>query len=157
MARIFIHGLDSSSQGTKSRFFQERYPEMIIPDFDGSLQERMKKLEQVLEGEEDLRMVGSSFGGLMATLFAMDHPSLVTRLVLLAPALNVLAFVPDRKVRPVSVPVRLYHGSADTVVPLGEVVPVARELFTDLRLKEVEDDHMLQETFRDIPWDELLS
>jgi len=157
LARIFIHGLDSSSQGTKSRFFQERYPEMIIPDFNGSLQERMKKLEQVLEGAEDLRMVGSSFGGLMATLFAMDHPSLVTRLVLLAPALNMLAFVPDRKVRPVSVPVRLYHGSADAVISLEEVVPVARKLFTDLRLKEVEDDHMLHDTFRDIPWDELLS
>jgi pimeloyl-ACP methyl ester carboxylesterase len=157
MTRVFIHGLDSSSQGTKARFFRKRYPDMIIPDFEGDLQERMKRLEQVLRGEEDLRLVGSSFGGLMAPLFAMDHPSLVTRLVLLAPALNMLAFVPDRKVRPVSVPVRLYHGTADTVIPLEEVVPVARRLFTDLRLQEVEDDHMLHKTFRDIPWDELLS
>ena len=157
MTRIFIHGLDSSNQGTKARFFREKYPDMIIPNFDGSLQERMKKLEQVLEGEENIRLVGSSFGGLMATIFAMDHTSRVAALVLLAPALNMLQFVPGREMRPITIPVTLYHGKDDTVIPLEEAVKVARDLFSDLRMHEVEDDHMLHETFRDIPWEEWLS
>ena len=68
--RIFIHGLESSNQGTKSIYFRERYPDMIIPHFTGDLKERLDKLGEILSGKSDIRLVGSSFGGLMASLFA---------------------------------------------------------------------------------------
>ncbi|HDZ23741.1 MAG TPA: alpha/beta fold hydrolase [Desulfobacteraceae bacterium] len=95
MAQIFIHGLDSSNQGTKARFFKEKYPDMIIPNFGGPLQERLEKLEKVLSGRSTINLIGSSFGGLMATIFAMDHPDRVKNLILLAPALPMLEALPE--------------------------------------------------------------
>ena len=154
--RIFIHGLESSNQGTKSLFFREKYPDMLIPNFEGPLEKRLDKLEKVLSGCSAIRLVGSSFGGLMAAIFAMDHSSRVERLVLLAPALSLLEALPDKREESVSVPVWLYHGTADTLLPPETVIPVARKVFTDLHVHEVDDDHMLHKIFRDIPWEELV-
>ncbi|MEW6668868.1 MAG: YqiA/YcfP family alpha/beta fold hydrolase [Thermodesulfobacteriota bacterium] len=153
--KIFLHGLDSSSRGTKAVFFRERFPDMLIPDFSGSLEERMQKLEGILSGRTGLRMVGSSFGGLMATLFAMQHEPRVERLVLLAPAVNFLgpSGYPEK---PVSVPVWIYHGTHDEVIPLPAVKTVAGRIFPRLTLHEVEDDHNLHRTFRTLDWDTLL-
>ena len=49
---IFIHGQESSSQGTKGIFFRNLFPEMIIPDFSGDVSERMLKLEELLRDKE---------------------------------------------------------------------------------------------------------
>lgn len=157
MIRIFIHGLDSSNQGTKARFFREKYPDMIIPNFDGPLQKRLEKLEKVLSGQSAITLIGSSFGGLLATIFAMDHPDRVNNLILLAPALPMLEALPDKREKIVSIPVWLYHGTEDTLLPPDTVIPIARRIFTDLHLHVVEDDHMLHQIFRDIPWEELLN
>ena len=68
---IFLHGLESSNMGTKSVFFRERFPDMLLPNFDGSLEKRMKRLYGILRGKSEILFVGSSFGGLMASVFAM--------------------------------------------------------------------------------------
>lgn len=154
--RIFIHGLDSSSKGTKGLFFREKYPDMMIPTFTGDLQKRMIKLNGVLSGKSDIRIVGSSFGGLMATLFALENSSQVKRAILLAPAINMIKFAPHKEGR-VSAPVRIYHGRSDDVIPLAEIDPIAREIFTDLSFNIVDDDHFLHKTFKDLDWDTLLA
>ncbi len=154
--RIFIHGLDSSNQGTKSVFFRERYPDMIIPTFTGDLQERMKKLKGTLSGKSGIRIVGSSFGGLMGTLFAMENQSRVEKLTLLAPAINLMEFTPYKN-RTVTIPVWVYHGSADDVIPLAEIEPVARKCFANLSFNVVDDDHFLHRTFKSIDWGSLLA
>jgi len=156
MTKIFIHGLDSSNQGTKGRFFRDKYPDMIIPNFEGPLQKRLEKLEKVLSGQSAITLIGSSFGGLMATVFAIDHPAQVERVILLAPALPMLEALPEKREKIVSIPVWLYHGREDTLLPPDTVIPIARRIFSDLHLHEVEDDHMLHKIFRDIPWEELL-
>ena len=51
LTRVFIHGLESSGQGTKGVFFRERYPDMIIEDYFGSFSQRMEKLEGLLARE----------------------------------------------------------------------------------------------------------
>jgi pimeloyl-ACP methyl ester carboxylesterase len=84
---VFIHGLDSSSRGTKGSFFRKRYPQMLMEDYTGPLEERMAKLKASLAGRDSLILVGSSYGGLMAALFALENEARVRRLVLLAPAL----------------------------------------------------------------------
>ena len=153
--RVFIHGLESTSQGTKGVYFRESYPGMIIEDYTGSLEERMTKLEAVLAVKEDLILVGSSYGGLMAAIYACRHPERVRRLILLAPAINLEEFTPYTS-HALTIPVHLYHGDQDDVVPTNEVWPVAEAVFSDLRYHLVEDDHSLHNTFPALPWAELL-
>jgi pimeloyl-ACP methyl ester carboxylesterase len=153
---IFIHGLESSNQGTKSVYFRKRFPEMITPHFTGDLESRMADLREILSGKSEIRMVGSSFGGLMATLYAMEYPSHVKRLILLAPALNMIPFT-RHEGQTVAMPVWIYHGRNDDVIPLEDVEPVARKAFTHLSFNPVEDDHFLHQTFKTIDWDTLLS
>lgn len=152
---IFIHGLDSSSGGTKASWFKEHYPEMIIPDFAGTLAERLTSLNAVLAGYDNLTLIGSSFGGLMATIFLLENVERVRQVILLAPALNFPDFTHYLKLK-TTVLARLYIGSNDEVCPPGIVVPVARQVFTDLIVHETDDDHLLRDTFSKINWQELL-
>ena len=154
--RIFIHGLESSNKGTKAVFFREKYPDMIIPTFTGNLPERMEKLNRILSDKSGIRIVGSSFGGLMASLFSMENGSQVKRMILLAPAINMIGATPQKK-RTVMVPVRIYHGRDDTVIPLKEVDVIANKIFSDLSFNVVEDDHFLHKTFKTLDWDTLLA
>ena len=154
--KIFLHGLESSSKGTKASFLGERYPEMKIPDFTGTLSERMKFLYDILSGQNNIILVGSSFGGLMAAIFAMEYPDRVERIVLLAPALNFPEFV-NYRIRQIDVPTWMFIGRADNVTPIEEVVPKARKIFVNLRYTEVDDDHSLARTFRSYNWEAMLS
>lgn len=128
---------------------------MFIPSFTGSLSERMRQLVPTLSGHSGIRLVGSSFGGLMATLFTMEDETRVDRLVLLAPAINLLWFTPH-PIKPISIPVWIYHGRNDEVIPLKAVEYMAKKYFTDLSLNQVDDDHFLHNTFKTIDWDVLL-
>lgn len=155
VTRVFIHGLDSSSRGTKGTFFRERYPGMRMEDFSGTLAERMAQLETGLAGRNRLILVGSSYGGLMAALFACRHETRIRRLVLLAPALGHADFSPYFE-KPLAPPVTLYHGRQDTVVPPGPTRRIAERLFRNLDSHLVDDDHNLHVVFPTLEWDVLL-
>lgn len=155
MTKVFIHGLESSSKGTKALFFKKRYPEMIVSDFKGDLNERMTTLTAILGNKQNLLLIGSSFGGLMATLFSLKHPERIRKLVLLAPALYFREYqLPDSE--SVDVPVIIYHGDRDDVVPLRPVRQIAYKVFSNLTFHVVDDDHLLHKTLRRIDWDNLL-
>jgi predicted esterase len=153
--RVFIHGLESTSRGTKGLYFRERYPDMIIEDFSGGLAERMEKLRARLAGRTELILVGSSYGGLMAAMYACENEAAVRRLVLLAPALDLEDFRPYRRCR-LTLPVTLYHGSRDEVVPPDAVRTIAQEVFANLTYHRVDDDHPLRDTFPTLDWEALL-
>lgn len=154
--RIFIHGLESGNQGTKSVFFREIYPGIIIPHFEGGLSERMRKLAEVLADVSEIRVVGSSFGGLMATLFAMGNSSRVSKLVLLAPALNLLAEVSHHR-ETIQIPTSIYHGLNDHLIQIKEIEMIAKDIFSSLSFHSVDDDHFLHKTFKTIDWKTLLA
>ena len=154
--RIFIHALEVSSKGTKGVFFEELFPDMVLPTFRGALPERLEKLDRVLSGKTDIRMVGSSFGGLMGTLFTMKYPARVKRLVLLAPAIHVIYDAPA-EIRKIDISVTLYHGNQDEVIPIDGVEKVAHEIFEKLSFHAVEDDHFLHRTFKTLDWKSLLA
>jgi pimeloyl-ACP methyl ester carboxylesterase len=138
--RVFVHGLESSSRGTKGVFFKQRYPDMI---------------NALLADNTSLIIVGSSFGGLMAAMYACDDPGRVKKLVLLAPALSFPEFEPYSQHR-VDIPVTIYHGKKDEIIPVAHVHQVARAVFRNLAFNTVDDDHALRKTFKSMNWDNLL-
>lgn len=149
---IFLHGLDSSSRGTKGSYLTKNFPEVLCPDFFGSLQERLKQLAVLCTGRDDLNLIGSSFGGLMATCYAISNRRNVKQLTLLAPALNCAEYTPPAQL--LNIPTLLVIGRHDTVTPPDLVLPKAEKTFGNLEVMLVDDDHMLHGTFRTLPWQE---
>jgi pimeloyl-ACP methyl ester carboxylesterase len=128
---------------------------MIIEDFVGSFQERMNKLHNILFDRKNLIVVGSSYGGLMAVVYAGNNEDKVKKLILLAPALNIDEFRPYLK-KKLHLPVTIYHGKNDNVVHPATVREIAGEVFTNLHYHLVDDDHSLHNTFSLMDWDDLL-
>ena len=156
LTRVFIHGLESTSYGTKGEFFRNKFPEMILEDFIGSLGQRMDKLNRLLQHRKDLVLVGSSYGGLMAAIYTCRTPRDVRKLILLAPALDLIEFQPYLASR-IDTPVVLYHGRRDDVVPPESVHAIAQNVFANFDYHLVDDDHSLHDTFGGMAWDDLLN
>jgi pimeloyl-ACP methyl ester carboxylesterase len=152
---IFIHGLMGSSQGVKAKLLRGIFPWILTPNFQGSLEERMDQLQTILGEEMGWKIVGSSFGGLMAALFAHQHPRQVSKLVLFAPALIWPDFASLPK-KPVDVPVVLYHGKQDELLPLEAIRELAEKQFNNLDFQVVDDDHGLYKTVHALDWETLL-
>ncbi len=113
------------------------------------------QLDEICKNHQELTLIGSSFGGLMATCYAMKHPEKVSRLILLAPALNFEGYQPP--VEPLKIPTVLIIGKHDTVTPAAHVIPLAKATFTQLKVSIEDDDHMLHETFYLLNWKKLLT
>ena len=154
---IFLHGLESSSQTYKASVIRNSFPELIVPDFTGPLEARMKALYPILGDKRDWTIVGSSFGGLMGAIFTCEHPDQVRKQVLLAPALMLPEFASFLGREPVSVPTTIIHGTQDTVVPLEEVREIAEKVFSNLIYHIVDDDHRLHVATDTLDWKTILS
>ena len=153
---IYLHGLDSNSKTYKAALIRAIYPDLITPDFTGSLEERMQQLYPILGDESNWTLIGSSFGGLMAALFATQHPGQVRKMILLVPALMFPEFAQNLPTKPITVPTILIHGRQDTVVPLGQITPLAEKAFRYLTYHIVDDDHRLHQTADKLDWKSLI-
>ena len=149
---IYIHGSESDSNSGKARQFREWFSGMLTPDFKGSFDERMSQLRSILSTRTGWMVIGSSYGGLMATVYAREDEARVRKLILLAPALMLDPLASLSKPTPISVPTVLIHGTLDTVVPLEPVREIAERLFRNLTLHIVEDDHRLRKTAAEMDW-----
>lgn len=152
---IFIHGQESSSQGTKGLFFRDLAPQMIIPDFAGDLSSRMTELYEILRGRSTITLIGSSLGGLMAGLYAFQNPDKVKKLILLAPALNLPEFEPCLS-ETLTIPVSVFHGKNDEVIQCQAIKVIAERVFPKLTFTVLDDDHRLTTTFAKIDWPQVL-
>ncbi|MBD3215985.1 MAG: hypothetical protein GF311_25460 [Candidatus Lokiarchaeota archaeon] len=162
---IFIHGLESSGHGFKGNLFRERIPGCFTPDlkeyspqipYQELLKERMTQLNEILETKNEWKIIASSFGGLMAALFTLQHPNKVDLLILLAPLLAVPELNPS-KFDKIDIPVIVYHGKNDGVISIKPTKKRANKLFTNLSYNLVDDDHMLHPTVENLNWKELLN
>jgi pimeloyl-ACP methyl ester carboxylesterase len=126
-----------------------------MEDFSGPLEARMAHLTGSLAGKSNLILVGSSYGGLMAALFACRNETRIRRMILLAPALEHADFSPWYST-PLQLPVILYHGRSDTVVPPGPTRQIAERLFRNIESHLVDDDHDLHRIFPTLDWNRLL-
>ncbi len=142
---VFLHGLESGPHGSKYHALLELDPALIAPDCSGidDLEARLAVIEASLAGVERMVIVGSSFGGLAALLFAQREPnrSRVAACLLCAPAFSLpetadICWVPERTV--------VLHGTEDDIVPFR-----ASEEFCGPRgieLVAVKDDHRLSQS-----------
>lgn len=154
---IFLHGLFSSSQAYKAGVLRKSFPELIVPDFTGTLWERMEQLYPILGNETGWTIIGSSFGGLMGAIFTCQRPHQVRKLVLLAPALILPEFASFLDRESVPVPTTIIHGKQDELIPLEEVREIAKKVFSNLTYHVVDDDHSLHAATDTLDWKELLS
>ena len=152
---VFIHGLESTSQGTKGQFFRKYFPQMIVEDYFGDFNERMQKLAGLIDGKDNLILVGSSYGGLMAAQYALQNENRVRKMILLAPALMLPEFTPGAD-QQLNIPVTIYHGTEDDVVDPYLVKSIAEKVFRQLEHHMVSDDHSLTKTFPSLNWEKLL-
>ena len=142
---VFLHGLESGPHGSKYHALCELDAELLAPDCSGlgDLNARLEVIEASLVGVERMVIVGSSFGGLAALLFAQreDNRERVAGVLLCAPALclpeaDSIFWVPEATV--------VIHGTNDDVVPCtaSEDFCAARHI----RLVKVDDDHRLSQS-----------
>lgn len=152
---FFIHGLESSSKGYKAQLLSRLIPGIHVHDYVGTPEERMEQLREFTAAKENILLIGSSLGGLMASIFALEAPEKTVGLILLAPALPMFDFshLPNRGYEG---PTVMIHGRADTIVPLEETVQKAESLFTRLEIQIVNDDHRLKQTTDQIEWASLI-
>ena len=153
---IYLHGSESDSNSGKARQFLKWFSGMLTPDFKGSFDERMSQLYSILSDKTDWTLIGSSFGGLMGTVFTLEHPTQVRKLILLAPALMLEPLTSFSDLKPVSVPTIVVHGTLDTVVPLEPVHEMVQKLFTNVKYYVVEDDHRLHKSVHELDWNSIL-
>jgi pimeloyl-ACP methyl ester carboxylesterase len=153
---MYIHGSESDSNSGKARQFREWFPGMVTPDFIGSFEQRMSHLRSTLSDTTGWILIGSSYGGLMATVFALDGESQLRKLVLLAPGLTLDPLASLSKPGAISVPTVLIHGTLDSIVPLEPVLVIAQQLFSHLTVNIVEDDHRLHKTANELDWKSIL-
>jgi predicted esterase len=139
----FIHGLESSPQGTKAQLFAKYFtastPAMDTSNFEACVGVQAAALREL---RPDV-LIGSSFGGAVAVAL-LQRGSWRGPTLLLAPA----AFhYPVERSLPEGIRVWLVHGTRDDVVAIEDSRQLARTGTPGLvRLIEVEDDHPLSST-----------
>ena len=99
MQVLYLHGFASSPQSSKATFLSRRFAErgidMIVPDLNEpdfstlTITRMLQQVENALASAKGpLVVVGSSLGGFVAVQAALQHADRITRVVLLAPALD---------------------------------------------------------------------
>jgi len=151
----FLHGLDSSPQGTKGTLLREHYPDCWIPQLSSDVHERLEFLERAMPGP--MLVVGSSLGGLTTILYAMRHPEMVRGMLLLAPAVGAKDqdFFTEEQQRvlgslyiPQAIPTVVIAGLRDEVIPVAAIRRLVERSPDQARVEllEVDDDHNLHES-----------
>ena len=151
----FLHGLDSSPQGTKGALLREHYPDCWIPSLSSDVYQRLEFLER--EMPTPMLVVGSSLGGLTAILFALRHPEMVRGMVLLAPAVGAkdkdFFTAEQRRILeslyiPQAIPTVVIAALRDELIPITAIQRLI-ERSPDrgrIELLDVDDDHNLHES-----------
>lgn len=143
----FFHGLESTPTGSKYQRLKEEFKdyELQSPDFQGmDLEERLEKALRITAHETDLVIVGSSFGGLLASALYSLHPERIAALVLMAPALHRADAQAYVERLPTQDRIVVIHGRDDDVVPLDAVRSFLKDHL--IEVVEVDDGHRLAQS-----------
>ena len=154
---IFAHGLEGSPNGSKIRALREAGFEVIAPDFQGmALAKRVDLLQQICEEHRDARPVlaGSSYGGLTASIVAMQMPDAFRGLLLCAPALHLDEPPVNEEtvlVAPEGMKTIIIHGVEDDIVPISCSVAYAERSRNNIvAFHQVNDGHRWADSHKEI-------
>jgi len=162
---IFIHGLESSGKGFKGIYLKNLFPDILTPNFEkfkknitleNLLKMRMGQLDLILKESKSWTIIGSSFGGLMATLYAIRNSDKIERLILLAPFLATPMLQRD-DLSPLTIPTIIFHGRHDEIAQYKASRQQAYQLFTNLEFNTTEDNHDLNNTITTLNWNKLIT
>lgn len=139
MRLLFLHGLESGPHGAKYQALKKAFGTIISPDCSG-ISDPQQRLQIILEDieqiEEQLLVIGSSMGGLVALLLQQAIPEQIAGMLLCAPALHRPA---AEKLTATNLPpTKIIHGRQDMLVP----IEASRKFGAPLL--EVADDHSLK-------------
>jgi len=147
---IWAHGLWGSPNGSKVTAIRESGIEVNSPDFNNmELDERVDILNELVSKEEVV-LAGSSYGGLACALVARQQPKQVKGMLLLAPALHLPESPnddPEKLIAPNNFPISIIHSVNDEIVPVSASKDYIERSGNNLRLIEVEDSHVLENSF----------
>ncbi len=161
---IFIHGLESSGNGFKGTYLKNLFPDILTPNFkkfkqkillDDLLKERMRQLDSILKKRNSWIIIGSSFGGLMATLYTLRNPEKTARLILFAPFLAT-PMLQIENISPLNIPTIIFHGKHDEIAHYEASHEKAYQLFANLEFNTTEDHHDLNKTITTLNWNKLI-
>jgi pimeloyl-ACP methyl ester carboxylesterase len=140
MAQIyFFHGLESGPRGNKFLRIKGEYPEAKTIDFQGlnDPNDRMMRALMEIHDDEEIVIVGSSMGGLVAYMLEQSGLRKVRGMVLCAPAL-----LRAKEILPVGCPTVVIHGTEDEILDFGETKILSDKIGADFI--EVRDNHRLE-------------
>ena len=147
---IWAHGLWGNPNGSKVTAIRDSGIKINSPDFNNmELGERVEVLDNLVSNE-DVTLVGSSYGGLACALVAQKYPENVNGMLLLAPALHLPESPndePEELVAPTNFPITIIHSFTDEIVPISASKDYIKRSGSNLRLIEVEDSHVLENSF----------
>ncbi len=147
---IWAHGLWGSPNGSKITAIRESGIEVLSPDFNNiELEERVEILNNLV-AKEKVVLAGSSYGGLACALVAQQQPEQVKGMLLLAPALHLPESPnddPEKLIAPNNFPISIIHSVNDEIVPVSASKDYIERSGNNLRLIEVEDSHVLENSF----------
>ena len=173
---VFCHGLESGPSGRKARYLRRHFPSTIVPDLEMSAFSLAKRnsfirkslnvrasligcakialaaIEQQTDPDDDVILVGSSWGGLVALSLITDHGFKPYKVVLIAPALSIhgiaARFFPDfmPSCLPSETSILLIHGTADETVNFKSSQELAAKFPQQITFDVVENgDHRLND------------
>ncbi|NQU63193.1 MAG: alpha/beta fold hydrolase [SAR324 cluster bacterium] len=152
---VFLHGMESSPQGTKSRFIKKHYPDCLIPGLPADIHQRMSIIEALVK--KPVRIVGSSLGGLSALLYAARFRERVKGMILIAPAVGffdetIFDVKNNGLIRrtyiPEGIPCTVIIGKRDDVIPQADIEAMIERSPDKDRIKVIlrDDDHSLNQS-----------
>lgn len=166
----YIHGYQSSSTGEKAILFKKTLGAIPIVYHTGSpenlvISQCLNRISHVLENDDHVILIGSSFGGFLAASIALTH-STVVQLVLLNPAiippetdlfmikgmpLRILKEMKDVRLfkEKISANIIILRGKQDDIVPDEWILQFTKAQQANIRVYD--DDHRFSKNLQKLP------
>ena len=163
----YIHGYQSSPEGTKGVLFQKELHTLPIkyrdvPPEELVIKDCLARISDIIHDQDDVVLIGSSLGGFLAAVTAVNHEN-VSRLILLNPAImppeidiSRINSMPQRILKDMVCPrllrkkfpgkVIIFRGTKDDVVPDEWVLEYAKT--QEATVHFIADDHRLNNSLR---------